>query len=354
MHRNVIKIFAFLDILFITCILIVPSYNLTNFLRNNLSYTLLSESFTEREIIIEGNHALDSYCDNLETNGLSWDTAYEIFGYDIDYMGSTNAITIKNTDRYLVIKNFIINNSGNEYSSGICLESCRNIMICDSIISNFLYGIRFLNSDNNFIINNSIISNGYGIWFNLSNNNSVYSNNINYNYINGINFEKSHNNILSRTNVICNSLNGIYLLKCDFNLITSNNIQNHSNSGIYSHFSNNTQIIENILLKIERNGLYIKNCEKNLLKSNTITDCYTGILIHSSNNTKISSNTFINNEIEVRQVNSQGNIIADNMSLPQDYIFFMSLLIETCVFIFASITSIVLIFFNKRKKSVNR
>jgi hypothetical protein len=110
---------------------IYPIYRNVTDLENekkNLDFLKPFSAEIHSKIYIDGNSALDAFCSGDGTDGLSWASAHVIEDYEIDAGGSGSGIYISNTDRYLIIRNCTLSNSG------ISIWSCSNIKVMNCII----------------------------------------------------------------------------------------------------------------------------------------------------------------------------------------------------------------------------
>lgn len=185
--------------IFFFFILIVSSQNLVynpeDYEKSDLSILQLKSAQIHAPIIIDGNSALDVF-PNKTGSGIVGDP-YVIENLEININGLGSGIVIKNTDRYLIVRNCTIENSGilvNETDAGIKLDNVDNIIISNNHLLNNLFGIYLRNSfDNNITSNNLLNNSESGVFLLFSDRNSVSYNNITGNQY-GIRVGQSGNN----------------------------------------------------------------------------------------------------------------------------------------------------------------
>lgn len=163
--------------------------------KNDFSILQLKSAQIHAPIIIDGNSALDVF-PNKTGSGIVGDP-YVIENLEININGLGSGIVIKNTDKYLIVRNCTIENSGilvNETDAGIKLDNVDNIIISNNHLLNNLFGIYLRNSyDNNITSNNLLNNSESGVFLLFSDGNSVSYNNITGNQY-GIRVGQSGNN----------------------------------------------------------------------------------------------------------------------------------------------------------------
>jgi len=92
-------------------------------------------------------------------------------------ISNSSGIAIEKSNITLNGANHTIQGKNSPESRGICLYSVTNVTIKNLTITNFHYGLVFLNSSHNQVIENTIHSNSYGVWLNSSSHNKFYHNN---------------------------------------------------------------------------------------------------------------------------------------------------------------------------------
>lgn len=210
-------------------------------------------SVSHSPISIDGNAALDAFCSGKGTDGLSWATAHLIESYEIyaeiDASGVGSAIEIKNTDRYLIIRDCILHNSVGEWSAGgVFLQQCQYINITGCKFLNNAVGINIWKSYNIAILANNGSYCGSGVRLSNSNNNIISNNFISYGSTNGIHLNIANHNTISSNEASHNANYGIKLEESNNNIISDNNASYNHYSGIYlDKDTENNQIYQNIV-----------------------------------------------------------------------------------------------------------
>ncbi len=267
----------------------------------------------KRQLNIAGNHApidingngeLDAFCSGLGTDGLSWSTAHRIENYTIDGQGSGYPIRIRNTDRYLIIRNCTLKNSGGITRGGIDLYNSSNVWIANSTMINNGYGIKASTQpgdfEENLIISGNNISKNYnGIGGDYFNKTHIYNNNITDNTNAALIFQDLQNSIIEFNN-FSNNQYGLTLFDTIFdskhNRILYNNFSRQQRYDISLDLSINTTLHYNIMERgidfgesststIEELGSY------NITLSNKISG---KSVYYYVNRTGLSSNNLIN------------------------------------------------------------
>jgi parallel beta-helix repeat protein len=285
-------------------------------------------------ILITNNTELDTFPDKT---GLGTEVSpYIIEDMEITGSSTQSCIEIRNTDKYLVIKNCTLHGALGT-NGGIRLEKCSNVnltgnyifssdcgIILDSsntttIIKNnalvSVIGINSLFSINNTIIENNITSDGSGIAMVYSDNNTWIKNNIMTDLGGrGIYMVESYNNMLSGNNASGGTC-GIYLSTSSFNTITGNYATSSAMSGygitlygtsnnntlrgndivgnfasLYIYLSSNNEILENNISGGDHGVFYEFADNNNRISANNVTGTVNGIYLYWSSNNIIASN----------------------------------------------------------------
>ncbi len=173
------KIVLSLFLLFFSFLIFLGFNNdfLSNDQVTDINSSIPQSSAVHSPIYIDGNAALDSFFSGNGTDG-TYLNPYIIENYIIDANGAGSAIEIRNTNKYIIIRNCYINESGTGSNiAGINLYSSANVTITDCEINNNYYGLYLYYSDNNIIYHNNVSNNGRdGIRLRDSSNNSLYLN----------------------------------------------------------------------------------------------------------------------------------------------------------------------------------
>ncbi|MFX0140513.1 MAG: NosD domain-containing protein [Candidatus Hodarchaeota archaeon] len=231
--------------------------------KDHLDKAKLLVSVSHSPIFIDGNDALDAFCSGAGTDGLSWASAHVIEGYEIvaelqpEPSGNCIGIEIRNTDRFLVIKNCDIQESvGIGSAGGIFLQECQNINITGCEFSNNDVGINMWRAEHMTISSNNILQCGMGVRLEKFNNGIVSDNIISDCTINGILLKRSDYNTISSNEASFNRLYGIKLEESKNNIIRGNNASYNSLSGIsLDSDTENNQIYNNVVCYNEGEGI---------------------------------------------------------------------------------------------------
>ena len=198
---------------------------------------LLGYGGTRAGIGISANHASITIDGNAQLAAFPGKTGsgtagvpYVIKDFIIDAGGNRSAISISNTDAYLIISNCTVFNSSiaiEEELAGIRLESCRNVNISGNNASyNFRCGIYLCDSNDSIVSGNTASFNtAYGIWLEDGSNNTISDNNASQNRIAGILLLSSSNSTISGNNASHNTWNGISSALGSNNTISGNNLR---------------------------------------------------------------------------------------------------------------------------------
>jgi parallel beta-helix repeat protein len=214
---------------------------------------------------------------------------YIIEGWAID-ASSAHGIWIRNTTKYFVIRNCLVENGENSYY-GIYLDNVINGKIENNACSNNFDGIHLhYYSSNNTLSNNACQNNSrYGIDLDHSSSNTLSNNTCENNYYDGINLFSSNNNTLFN-NTCSNNSEGIYLFSSYDNL-TSNTCENNY-YGIYLYDSSDYNILVNNTCSNNYYGVYLRSLPKQnpftmeieLISPNSNTIFHNHLLNNTQNN----------------------------------------------------------------------
>jgi parallel beta-helix repeat protein len=144
---------------------------------------------------------------------------------------------------------------GTEKGIGIQLSYRNNVIVKNTEIKAFYYGIYLWQSSNNIAYRNTIKANkDYGLYIRYSFENSIYENNITTNHEYGIWLDNSSKNRIRANNISTNNLRGIYLESSLNNIISRNNIEKNpvgvylekssENKFYHNNFIDNTQQVQ--------------------------------------------------------------------------------------------------------------
>ncbi|MFX0155673.1 MAG: nitrous oxide reductase family maturation protein NosD, partial [Candidatus Hodarchaeota archaeon] len=264
--------------------------------------------------------ALEPWCTGAGTSG----DPYVIEDLIIDGKGIENCISVQNSNKYFMIQNCKVYNSGTVFfASGILLFNVTNSQIIGNNASNNEFiGITLLDCENNIISGNFANNNTLcGIILADCHNNTISGNIANEN-INehGIYLAGSHNNSISGNFAIDNGAYGIMLEASSYNSLSGNSLINNTNSGIYLlDSSNNNTITGTIANYNDNNGIYCVNSKNNTIQDTIASyNKHNGIYLQNSNNTRILRNELsesIENGIKMESSHEnwiEGTVANDN------------------------------------------
>ena len=247
---------------------------------------------------------------------------YVIKNITINGGGIGSCIEIKNSDKYFIIENCTIYNSGNIFMGdagiklynttnglliknncsnnqrhGILLiEDCINNTIQCNHLSNNTYSAIVICEGGNYnkVINNTLLSNGHSIWL-RSYKESIFSGNVN----------PCDNNNISNNYIFNATFVGIFLQDgCSNNILDNNTIESARRTGIsletvQGGANLNNIICNNSINRAGRNPIEISNGMYTKIINNTIIDAknpLSSIFQTWSNFSTIFNNHIINND----------------------------------------------------------
>jgi len=266
------------------------------FMQPSYNKSVLEVLTTHGPIFIDGNTALDTFPNKTGT-GTAADP-YVIEKLEIDAGNNNSGIEIRNTDRYLIIENSVILNSGTNIlnqDAGIKLENCTNIKIINCTLRNNFYGIYMKDSSYNAILGTQPIYN---------------------NTRTGIVLDHSDHNLISGIIVHSNEFGGINIRYSKNTTISSITLYNYTNYhwGIDVFRSNFTNIIGNTIFSVIYYGIEVEVESYNTtILGNTIYDCQYGLFLRTgAYYTNVSGNAFMTNQEGIFVFYSDDNFLLGN------------------------------------------
>jgi len=231
-------------LLAIICLNIELSTKINSNNVNHINTFLLPQSAEEvSPIYIDGNTDLDNFTNKTGSGTLN--DPYIIKNLEIDADSIGSGVEIKNTDKYLIIINCTIENSGilsNESNAGIVIDHSININITEC-----------------FLINNL-----FGIYLRTSYNNSITSNTISNSSEDGIRLWGSYSNIISSNNLSFTDGSGIFLLgSSTYNIVSYNTVTN-CDYGIRMGQSGNNDVFMNSISLANLGCIFEQPVENNI------------------------------------------------------------------------------------------
>lgn len=303
------KKFVFLSISLV--VLTMGLINFTGFWNNISNYATIYKAnlilaSTEHEpITIDGNEALDNFCADNGTDGITLETAHVIKNYEIINDGT--CMVIRNTDRYLIIRNcsFYITS---DFLSAVIFQNIKNIVFenCTIFAVGDSAGLDYIECVNVKTISCNFYQTNRGVYYFQSSNIVDKNNTYQENYF-GMAMSQSNKTIIENDTFILND-RAISLMESNTTKIINNRIEHQMNIGILLADKNYDNIIENNNITYnEGYGIYQDTCtdtqnntvRNNNISHNTMAGIFWGTLV--STNTKYSNiygNKVFNNSLE--------------------------------------------------------
>ncbi len=249
-------------------------------------------------------------------------TPWIIENFAIDGTGAGYCLYIGNTTDHFIVRNCYLNNSNGFGSpwdyygdAGIILYNAANGKVHNCTMFNNAQFGAFVSSSNNITISNcNLSSTSEGVTFY----NTIYSTIANcsmFDTSDGVWFTQAtrYNTVINNT-AIGGSSSGILLnhALCRNNTIIYNNVS-YSDEGIMIEHSDNNTITGNIAHNCPSwDGIWVLDSESTTIADNVVNGTISGISISNADNTYISGNSGVNNDVLIQVENSDGCIITDN------------------------------------------
>jgi len=226
--------------------------------------------------------------------------------------------------------------TGSGSGNGITVTGRSNVTVRNMTTKNFDYGIQLYYSSNDIVSGNNVTANSWaGIFLDHSSNNIVSGNNATANNGYGIWLASSSNDIVSGNNVTANSWAGILLGSSSNNTLSGNVMGgNRYNFGVVGsalsdylqsvdtsnlvdgkpvyYFMNQSDIVVNADAYPQVGYLGFVNCANVTVQGLNLTSNRQGLLLVSTNNSKITSNNIANNDYGVELEFSSNNTLSGN------------------------------------------
>jgi len=219
-------------------------------------------------------------------------------GYS-SFIISNNTVNNKEIGFFINVPNLLL--SEPKFGQLIIVNSTKNTLIENQIISNTSIGISIFFSDSIVLQNNSCNNNNIGIYFF----NTIYSsitNNVCNNNSVGISIESSQFLNIS-SNVCNNNTEGIKIYGSSHNTIQENFCLKNTKDGISLYFTSMTMISNNSCFENGLRGIFLYSEEKSLMTiSNKITGNFIvsnnyGLYLQNVHYSEISFNIVFNNSL---------------------------------------------------------
>jgi parallel beta-helix repeat protein len=190
--------------------------------------------------------------------------------------------------------------------AGIDLSERTNVIVRNTQIREFSYGVNLYSSSNNSVSGNSIAYNFVGVWLNSSScNNSVSGNSIANNFV-GVGLGSSSDNSVSGNSIRASDYEGVHLYSSSDNSVSGNSIVADNQFGILLDSSSNNSFSGNIIAN-NFDGVWLSHSSNNSLGGNIIANNHEGIDLDSSSSNSVSGNIIANNERGVYLAYSSDN-----------------------------------------------
>ena len=264
------------------------------------------------------------------------DDPYIIEDWAIDASGK-NGIKIQNTTAYFVIRNCLVENSG-DYYYGIYLENVINGKVENNTCSNNYTSIYLGGSSSNTLSNNTCSNSPFNIYLLNSSDYNTLSNNTCSNnywwwwrgkwfgiYLYSSSYNTLDNNTLSNNHF---GVSGDEISHFDHDIDTSNLVDGRpiyylkDNSDIvigpslnvgYLGFVRCDNIrVENLVLEKKDQGILLVSIENSRIENCTFLNNVKGIHMYFSSNNTLSNNTCENNDIGILLYSSSNNTPSNN------------------------------------------
>lgn len=210
--------------------------------------------------------------------------------------GDGFGIWLQKGEHLKVLNNIIRGNSSLrsvDRGNGIQLSIVKNVEVRGNDIAHTRDGIYIISSEHNVLADNKVHDLRYGVHYMYSHSNKVINNSA-YNTRAGYALMSSRN-LVVEGNSSKDSQDYGFLL----NFITSSQINHNKIEQVWTK-------PQNKVLGRDGKGLFVYNSAYNTISNNVIDGCEIGIhLTAGSENTKIFSNSFINNPTQVKYVSTK-------------------------------------------------
>ncbi|MHA1684437.1 MAG: NosD domain-containing protein, partial [Promethearchaeota archaeon] len=306
-------------------------------------FPLVSSEGVFEPFLIDGNTELDYFCNSSGTDGLSWATAHVIDGLKISAGSGSYGISIKNTDRYLVISNSTITHAvKNIGDAGIVLYSCENInltrnkllgnsrginiQVCDNltlsdnnISENSYYGNHIDNSNNISIIGDLYGNNGdSGVYMSSVVDSNLTSIRANNNIKNGIVISGGHDNYLNDSAIIENHETGLYISGAGYNVFYNNTFEGNEEVGIDIDQADRNTFLNNSVSS-SASAIHIDRTSKCTFKGNELSSAgftITGTSSVADYNEFVIDTFNLVNGLPVYYYANETNLVPSNFTSP--------------------------------------
>lgn len=222
----------------------------------------------------------------------------------IDYVRGVYIFTANISNQSIWVERSNITIDGGGYTLkgpgtgiGFNLTGVENVVVKDTNIEGFQYGVYVSKTSNSSIINSNVTDNFLGIKIHNSNYCKVGDSNVKDNSNRGIHITYSHNSVIEGNNVSINGRQGV-----DIEYSTNNTVL--GNEAIYNIY-----------------GISLFIAHRGLISDNEVVGNKYGILITNSSYCHVSGNSVTDNEYNIRLDFSPQNTLRNNSMFGQNYNF---------------------------------
>jgi parallel beta-helix repeat protein len=253
----------------------------------NIQCTRLKSSngVTDPPIYLDGNNAVDSFCEGNGTSGNSTHP-HIIEDFRINSGTLVSGIELRNINKSLIIRNCTcISSKLSSDSGGIVLYNCSNILIVNSTSYENFHGI-FLDNSSKNTISVLVRDNFHGIFIKNSIENTIYNVNSSFNTWRGISLTNSHGNIITNNSIMYNEDEeggGILLTESRLNIIDSNNISHNLANGVRLVDSDWNNITGNRMEENHQYAIRLDNSTYNRIQGNEFNNNQMGSVYYDWN-----------------------------------------------------------------------
>lgn len=268
-------------------------------------------------IVIDGNSQLDTFCATNGTNGLGWSTAHVIKDYVIDATGLASGIVIRNTTRYLIIKNITVTNAlTHPNDCGIMLFNVTHVNITSCVVHSCKTGILVGASTFTIVTMNIVTSCNIGFSLNSSSHNNTFT----HNRASGCNEEGYYINLADnntfKNNTAISNFYGLSISQADGNTFENNTASSSTRHGFQLGMSTNyNKFINNTCISNLMDGFTLYETYYNEFINNTLLGNGNGIYLGSSGDNEFIGNQAHSNGMGIQLYASmQNNFTSNNVS----------------------------------------
>ena len=287
-------------------------------------------------IEIDGNAQLETFCVENGSDGLSWETAFQITNLSLGW-GDASGIYIRNTERFLILSHLQVvgfqheipnwTSDENKWEKGIKIQNCSNVKILNCTMDFNGCGIHINTSTNITVAENYFTDNFFGIFL-MSSHNTTISNNYLYDHhrVAIISRESNYNQFISNyldlesgDGVALYTSNYNQFINCTADRPSAVDVWNAADYGISLFRSSYNQFINCSINRSMGNGIELLISSYNqFINCSVIKNMDDGFDLWGNSNYNLIENCVISNStigvnIEISLENTiRRNLIANN------------------------------------------